>query len=364
MKNRFISSIWDFKDVKLTETSYVTHDFLRWYGKLIPQLVSRLIKLYSEKGETVLANFAGSGTVLLESNLLERNSIGIDNSPLSELLCNVKTTPYKPSTTQFLIELKIFLENNKTKKFSMDETEKKWYDKNSFNSMMSIKEKINQLKNNKDRNYYMLALASIIRKISRVDSRCINHIVVDNNKKIYDVYDEFTKKVKEMDESMESFIALSNSNKITTSIGDARNLVNIKNESIDLIISHPPYLGCINYPNIFKLSNKLINQDYDQVKINDLSTTSLKKYLGDMEKVFDEMFRVIKPGKYVCVIIGDNRKDGEIIPTFSYFIQYANKIGFRLKDIFIWLMNQKAGMSIKRRGNHIDHNYILIFQKD
>ena len=75
------------------------------------------------------------------------------------------------------------------------------------------------------------------------------------------------------------------------------------------------------------------------------------------------MFRVLKKEKYACVIIGDTRVNGDIIPTFSYFINYANEKGFRLKDIFIWRMNQKAGMSIKRHGNHIDHNYILIFQK-
>ena len=119
MKNNFISSIWDFKDVKLRETNYAAHDFLRWYGKLIPQLVSKLIKLYSNENDLVLANFGGSGTVLLESNILKRDSIGFDSSPLSILLCNVKTTPHKPNSKQFLGELETYVQKNKNKTFEI-----------------------------------------------------------------------------------------------------------------------------------------------------------------------------------------------------------------------------------------------------
>lgn len=363
MKNNFISSIWNFKNLSSEETNYITHDFLRWYGKLIPQLVFRLIKLYSQEGELVLANFAGSGTVLLESNILKRNSIGFDSSPLSILLCKVKTRPYKPNSKKLLSELKDYIEKSKNKSFDMDEIDKKWYDKKVFNSLMLIREKIEKLTEEKDKNYFLLALASITRKISRIDSRCVNHIVVDKNKPILNVYEKFVKKVNEMDKSMNEYIKISNGNKINIERGDARSLIKLKESSIDLIISHPPYLGCINYSNIFKLANKLIGYKYDDVKKEDISTTSLSKYMMDMKKVFDEMFRVLKSGKYACVVIGDNRVNGDLIPTFSYFINYALEKGFKLKDIFIWLMNKKAGMNVKRRGNHIDHNYILIFQK-
>ncbi|ODS40366.1 MAG: hypothetical protein A7315_08795 [Candidatus Altiarchaeales archaeon WOR_SM1_79] len=363
MKNNFISSIWDFKQLTLDETNYITHDFLRWYGKLIPQLVSKLIKLYSEEGDLVLANFAGSGTVLVEANVLNRNTIGVDALPLSILLCKVKTTPYKPNTKKFLSKLKDYILSNKKRKFPMDEVDIKWYDEKLFCDLMLIRENIYKISDEKDKNYYLLALASITRKVSRTDSRCINHIVVDKNKRVLDAYDEFSKQIDEMNISMDDFIKVSNGSKISIKRGDARNLIEIKDNSVDLIISHPPYLGCINYSNIFKLANKIIGYDYDEVKKGDISTNSLSKYMENMEKVFNEMFRVLKSKKYAGVVIGDNRVNGDLIPTFSYFINYALKKGFKLKDIFIWVMSQKAGMSIKRRGNHIDHNYILIFQK-
>ena len=41
----------------------------------------------------------------------------------------------------------------------------------------------------------------------------------------------------------------------------------------------------------------------------------------------------------------------------------ATELFPELKDIFVWVTKGKAGMNVKRRGNFIDHNYILIFKK-
>ncbi|MEA2054011.1 MAG: DNA methyltransferase [Candidatus Thermoplasmatota archaeon] len=361
--NSFISSVWDFRQTRLDETNYITHDFFRWYGKLIPQLVSRLIKLYSKERDLVLANFAGSGTVLLESNLLKRDSIGIDSNPLSILLCKVKTTPFMPNSEKFLLNLEKYLSSDEKKRFGMDKEDKKWFDERVFQDLMNIKSKIDEIPIERERNYYLLALAGVVRKVSRIDSRCINHIVVNKNKPVLNVFLEFKNKIHEMNSSMSDYIRLATNSKIEIKRGDARNLKDIKDNSIDLIISHPPYLGYINYSNIFKLSNKILGYAYGEVKQDDISTNSISRYIKDMKKAFDEAWRIIKPKKYTCVIIGDNRVNGEIIPTSSYFINYGLEKGFKLKDIFIWVMSQKAGMSIKRRGNYVDHNYILIFRK-
>lgn len=361
MKNNFISSIWDFSDVSIRETNYATHDFLRWYGKLIPQLVSRLIKLYSNEGDLILANFAGSGTVPLEANILKRDSIGVDSNPLSILLASVKTRPFTPDS-QLLLN-KISANSKNKKEYPMKDEDRKWFYPESFQDLMAIKEAINQVGAGRDRDYFLLALASIVKKASKVDARCVNHIVVDKNKPKINVVSEFSKKLQEMAESMQEYKKIANGNKVEIRKGDAR-ATNLSDNSIDLIISHPPYLGAIDYSNIYQLENKILGFDYEEVDAGDISTNSMQRYLVEMNKVFDEMNRVLKSGRHACVVIGDNRKDGSIQPTFAYFIQYATeKLGFQLKDIFIWVMSQKAGMNVKRRGNHIDHNYILIFQK-
>ena len=145
--------------------------------------------------------------------------------------------------------------------------------------------------------------------------------------------------------------------------GDARKL-DLPDESIDFIISHPPYLGAIDYTNIMQLENLILGNNNKEIDSRDISTTSMKNYLLSMQQVFDEMERVTKPGKHIAIVIGDNRKNGNIQPTFAYFIQDATqRLGLELKDIFVWITKGKAGMNVARRGNYIDHNYILIFKK-
>ncbi|MDO8572033.1 MAG: DNA methyltransferase [bacterium] len=363
MNNGYISSVWDFKDVSITETNYATHDFLRWYGKLIPQLVARLIKSYSEPGDLVLANFTGSGTVLLEANILGRDAIGVDSNPLSILLASVKTNSFTSHSEKLIKEIATDIESKNRKNYGGDMSDQKWFYQESFQDLMAIREAIQKIKKRSERDYCMLALASIIKKCSKIDARCVNHIVVDNKKKKVDVIREFTKKLEEMEVSMSKYREIATKSKVEVYKGDARQ-TGLQNSSVDLIISHPPYLGAIDYSNIYQLETKVLGFKYKDVDAEDISTNSMEKYLKEMRRVFDEMHRVLKNGHYACVVIGDNRKDGNIQPTFSYFIQYATeKLRFELKDIFIWVMSQKAGMSVKRHGNHIDHNYILVFKK-
>jgi DNA modification methylase len=363
MSNAFISSVWDFPEVGSTQSGYLTHDFLRWYGKLIPQLVSRLLDMYTVEEDLVLANFSGSGTVCLEAHLANRNAIGIDANPLALLLSKVKSAPAKFDSNKIINLLDKYDGKNTGAKYKKDEFLQKWFSQNAYEDLVRYFNAAKIIENEKLRSTVTLAIASIVKKVSKVDSRCVNHIVVDNHKKPVDVRKSLLDKLESMSKDIDALESKKSNAKVKIERGDARKLP-LKNDSVDFIISHPPYLGAIDYTNIFQLENLMLENDNKSIDMNDISTTSLKNYLGSMQKVFDEMYRVLKPGKFVAVVIGDNRKDGNIQPTFSYFIQDAtSRLGLELKDIFVWVTKGKAGMNVKRRGNFIDHNYILIFKK-
>ncbi|MGQ9632281.1 MAG: TRM11 family SAM-dependent methyltransferase [bacterium] len=77
------------------------------------------------------------------------------------------------------------------------------------------------------------------------------------------------------------------------SVGDARDLSDIPDNSVDLICAHPPYAGIIKY------SAKIAG---------DLSDLSVKDFLVEMGKVAKESLRVLKPGGKCSILIGDARK--------------------------------------------------------
>lgn len=73
-------------------TNDVTHGLHPFAAKCPPPLVAWLIERWSQPGDTILDPMAGSGTTLIEAQLLERRSIGVELDPFSCLLCEVKTT--------------------------------------------------------------------------------------------------------------------------------------------------------------------------------------------------------------------------------------------------------------------------------
>ena len=363
MTNNFISSVWDFPDIGSKQSGYLTHDFLRWYGKLIPQLVSTLLDMYSEEGDVVLANFSGRGTVAREAHLLNRSAIGIDANPLALLLSRVKSSPARINADHVLEILDKTLPKKTSKNYLEDDFLQKWFSRDAYESLDRYFQASQKITDVKLRDTVTIAIAAIVKKVSKVDSRCVNHIVVDKNKKNTEVRLALYEKLKDISKDVESLMERKSKSSVKIQAGDARKL-DLPDESIDFIISHPPYLGAIDYTNIMQLENLILGNNNKEIDSRDISTTSMKNYLLSMQQVFDEMERVTKPGKHIAIVIGDNRKNGNIQPTFAYFIQDATqRLGLELKDIFVWITKGKAGMNVARRGNYIDHNYILIFKK-
>lgn len=356
-KTKYISSVWEFEN---GVDEYSIHKTIRWYGKLPQKLVRKLIPMYSNKNDLIMANFAGSGTVLTESNVSNRHAIGSDTHPLSILTNRIKINQYTPrGIEEFLDRLSNIHFKKNPQRFT---NQNKWFDQKSLSCLSGILDEINKIPNNKKRDFYTMALCQIIRDVSKVDSRCVNHIIVDKNKQPTDVLNKFEKSVYRLKEIIRDFQKISTNSNMQIENMDARHL-NVNNDEIDFMISHPPYASAVLYYNIYSLTSNMLGYDYEEIRKNDLSSGGFEGYLDNMKLVLKESHRVLKPNGYEALIVGDIRKNGDILTSLPYLIESGREIGFRLEDIFIWRLKHKAGMSLTRRGNHIDHNYILIFQK-
>lgn len=136
--------------------------------------------------------------------------------------------------------------------------------------------------------------------------------------------------------------------------GDARNLDFIKDDSIDLICTHPPYANIIQYSDD-------IPEDLSLLKIND--------FLEQMKKVASESYRVLKKGKFCAVLMGDTRQKGHMIPMSFDVMNIFQNTGFKLKELIIkeqhnckatgfWKTN-----SVKYNFLLIAHEYLFVFHK-
>lgn len=80
------NTVWSFPD----RGDWATHNG-KYRGNWSPYIPRNLILRYSEEGDTILDQFAGSGTTLVEAKLLNRNCIGVDINPASLELCRNNT---------------------------------------------------------------------------------------------------------------------------------------------------------------------------------------------------------------------------------------------------------------------------------
>lgn len=107
----------------------------------------------------------------------------------------------------------------------------------------------------------------------------------------------------------------------TVQLGDVRNLA-LSENSIDLILTHPPYANIVKYS--------------DGKNPDDLSSiANLHEFLDELDKGLRELYRVLKPNRYCAILIGDTRKGQHYVPLSHFVLDRCLKAGFALKEEII-----------------------------
>ncbi|MFW9970802.1 MAG: DNA-methyltransferase [Candidatus Odinarchaeota archaeon] len=144
----------------------------------------------------------------------------------------------------------------------------------------------------------------------------------------------------------------------------------VESNSIDLIITSPPYPMIEMWDSLYSS----LNSDIDQaLKCND-GKRAFNLMHNELNKVWDEVTRVLKPGGIACVNIGDaTRKIGNNFQLFPNHVKISTL--FQKKDYIelpciLWRKPTNSpnkfmgsGMLPPNAYVTLEHEYILIFRK-
>ena len=112
-------------------------------------------------------------------------------------------------------------------------------------------------------------------------------------------------------------------------------LKNFPDNSIDMVVTSPPYDGLRDY-NGFSL---------------------------DLHKIGKEIYRVLKDGGIAVMVIQDATKDfAKSLTSFRTIVDWCDNVGFRLFETVIYHKNGTEGAWWKQRFR-VDHEYMPIFMK-
>lgn len=289
---------------------YLTHWIYPYKGKFHPQMIRALLNIIGLKeGDIVFEPFSGSGTTTLEAQLLGINFVGIDVSPLCVIQGRVKTESI------YVLDEILKLKDEVISKFMP----------NLFNT---------------ETNYYRL-----IKDIAS-DERVINFYnmvrllaVSDNSRRKRDFSASFIKNLSLMLASVKDFIEIKERlnlklGNVKTEIGDSRD-VKLSNNSVDGIITSPPYSIALDYVQNDAHSLKDLGFDVsgmrnDFIGVRGTGRSRVELYNADMKKSYSEMHRVLKPNKYAVIVIGNATYQGKEVKTVEFTIRYMESLGFKL----------------------------------
>lgn len=154
--------------------------------------------------------------------------------------------------------------------------------------------------------------------------------------------------------------------------GDARDVMKtFRDESCDFIVTSPPYWGILNKRADHKVRNERVKNGlatrYSEDPRDLANIPSYKDFINELVKVFAECRRVLRRGRYMCVVVSDFRHGAKFVPYHSDLIAALSPMGWELKGITILAQNHKKlypyGYPYAFVSN-IHHQYILVFQKE
>ncbi len=374
---RQIDYSWDFKKVN---TKSYTHGFHTYPAMFIPHVAKRLLLTYSKKGDTICDIFCGSGTALIESRLLSRNAYGIDLNPLAIFLAKTKTIPIDPKILKKeyprLLKRIGEIKNNQIKKPIFNNLEF-WFKDKVIIELAKIKKAIQEISNRNVRNFFMVAFSETVRKVSNTKSgefklvRIKGENLENHNP---DVLGTLKKRVEFNMKGMESYYTdVDKKTWAKIVYGDSSRDNGIKDESVDLIITSPPYgdsRTTVAYGQFSRLSAQWIDvfddpndaSGVDNELLGGKPTIDLKNslasiYLRDsLEKIISKdpkrakdvlsfyiglndclkkAHQILKPNKYFCLVIGNRLVKQVRLPTDFIIAELAEKIGFNCENIVV-----------------------------
>ena len=151
---------------------------------------------------------------------------------------------------------------------------------------------------------------------------------------------------------------------------DSRNMAGIPSQSVQLIVTSPPYPMIGLWDEMFSS----LSPNIDIATISHFPDMAYKEMHKILNKVWDECDRVLENNCFICINIGDAVRtiDGRfaMYPNHIQITEYFRRKGYTMLPDILWRKptnapNKFMGSGMYPAGAYVtyEHEYILIFRK-
>lgn len=373
-----------------------------WVEKVITEL----------KPQTILDPFAGSGTVCVAADKLGTNSYGIEAHPFVYKLAKGKLA-WMVNIPEFLAavtEIRRLAENLQLKlPEKIPVLLSKCYTEERLIDLFKIRQAYLEIApslSEELQSLIFLAICAILRPSSHVGTAQWQYILPNKRKaKTCEPFDALEKQVALMQEDMYQMQFITRESRAIFIQEDARNLKSIPDQSIDLIITSPPYANNYDYADATRLemtfwgeidawgdlhetvrkflirsssqhvSKERLNldnligksiidpirdelipicQELEKIRGtkggNKAYHTMIAAYFNDMGAVFQALHRVATSNCKMCFVVGDSAPYGVYVPVEKLLGKLAIAAGF---DFWSFEQIRQRNIKWKNRKHNV-----------
>lgn len=399
-----------------------THYLHPYPAKLLPQIAHFFLAsdFLASTDDVILDPFSGTGTVALEANLSGRNAFFADANPLARIIASTKTDSYCLNEVEEVAKIihQNYVRSRNCRAPKVVNLEL-WYSKKICRQLSRLRSAIDGLPDTQVKDLFWVTFSYTSRKVSNADPRLSVPVLTKTPKwddtSPPDVWEVFSRQLNANLNRFQELERLRHPRAPTSEcVGwDARNLKTparwntegehaLVNSSVGMIITSPPYAGAQKYirasslnlgwlklaeahqlkqlencnigrehlpKNVYKslrttgveAADEVLRSIYEK---NPLRAAIAGVYIQEMRVAVNEMFRVLKPGGHVVIIIGNNEVCGHSFQSSKYISSLLTEVGMRPVLELVDEIKSRGLMTKRNKtASVISREWVLVYQK-
>ena len=353
-----------------------------------PQLPRFFIDLLTKENDVIFDPFSGRGTTVIEAALLNRKFIANDINPLSTILAKPRIKP--PTVSEVVERLEnIFATVNETvsnKKLDCEIDLSMFYHEKTLQEILFLRNYLIQRKSENKEDYIdewirMVATNRLtghskgffsvftlppnqavtqesqkkinIKRNQIPDYRNVQEIIVNKSKNLLKEIDAQIR--KQLFEIAEQSCFLNQ---------DARNINEIKNDTVSLTVTSPPFLNIVQYGQDNWLRCWFNGVDAENISKQIVMAKTTDEWSDFIENVFRELHRITKKDGYIAFEVGEVN-NGKV-NLEEYVLDVGIKVGLKCLGILIntQIFTKTSNIwGINNNSDGTNTNRIVLFMK-
>lgn len=296
------------------QLSYSTHGVFRFFGKFPPPLARHLISVFTRPGDWVLDPMMGSGTTAVEAIAMARNVVVRDVSPLSTLLCRVKTTHVAEADARRAFDrVARSVASSRLRAVPSPvglKNAEHWFLPETLASLGRIRAAIEGEADTRLRDLLLTAFVSTVRRVSKATTQQ-GRLFLDVAKARPDAWPTFLERYDKYASAVASLPSDQRDASLRIEQLDARS-PDGSGQRFRLAITHPPYFNNYRYSSVNSLELAWLGVPHKDVRAGEIREAfkvgdpqKVTEYVQDLTAAVVAVTSQLEDGGALALMMGD-----------------------------------------------------------